>query len=510
VKVTAMTRRFALAAILSIAALLIIGFSPAPAAASNDVLKLTILHMNDPHAHYVPYEDRDFSDRIGGFAKAQTVIAEVQAKNKAEGRHTLILMAGDLLTGTPFSVVFKGKLGIELMNKMKFDAMAVGNHEFDYGQDNLLQNMKPLMKFPLLSANIKTEDGKHLFDSVFEKKFADSDTKVVVFGLTTPEAPITTHPKNVKGLVFGDPIPTAKDILKGVGTKDLVIALTHIGVLEDKKLAAACPRINVIIGGHSHTALTEPLKVGETIIGQAGAYARYVGKIDLDVKDGKIIDYKGELILLDDKIKQDPEIEGIIEGYRQQMDSSMQQVIGKSDVFLEGGRWAVRSGQETNLGRLISYTMASSAGTDAAIMNGGGIRASLKEGDITLSDIYTVLPFSATVVTMNLAAEDLLAVLQKSVQLPEGSGGKLQTYGIDYTVEGGKVHIRKIGEKPFDAEKAYTLATNDFLAAGGDGYSILKEKGKNCYASGKLIADLLTDFIREKQVITQKVLDEIK
>jgi 5'-nucleotidase / UDP-sugar diphosphatase len=503
------TKRSALIAILSILALLCGSFTPTGAAA-NDVLKLTILHMNDPHAHYVPYEDRDSSMNIGGFAKAETVMAEVEAKNKAEGRHTLILLAGDLLTGTPFSMVFKGKLGVDLMNKMKFDAMTVGNHEFDYGQDNLLQNMKPLMKFPLLSANIKTADGKHLFDRFFEKKFPGSDTKVLILGLTTQETPITTHPKNVKGLVFDDPVATAKDILSGVGPKDLVIALTHIGVPEDKKLAEACPRINVIIGGHSHSALLEPVKVGATIIGQSGAYARYVGKIDLDVKDGKIIKYSGSLILLDDKIKEDPEIAAIIEDHRQQMNSSLEQVIGKTDVFLEGTRWAVRSGQDTNLGRLIAYTMASSAGADAAVMNGGGIRDSIKQGDVTLGDVYTVLPFSGTVVSMNLTGADLLAVLQKSAELPEGSGGKFQTFGIDSVVEDGKIHIRKIGDKPFEPEKTYSLATNDFLSAGGDGYTVLKEKGKDCYASGKLIADLLIDFIKDKQVITQKALDEIR
>jgi 5'-nucleotidase / UDP-sugar diphosphatase len=508
--VNTVNRRSALIAILSALALLFVGFAPVAAAPSDHVLKLTILHMNDPHGHYAPYKSGNYSGLIGGFAKAEAVMADVATKDKAEGRHTLILMAGDLLTGTPFSMVFKGTLGVELMNKMKFDAMVVGNHEFDYGQDNLLNNLKPIMKFPLLSANIRTTGGKHPFESIFEKKFPGTDTKIEIFGLTTQETPITTHPKNVKGLVFDDPIATAKGILKHVGPKDLVIALTHLGIQEDKKLAAACPRINVIIGGHSHTELLEPVKVGNTIIGQAGAYAKYVGRIDLDVKDGKIKKYSGGLILLDDKIKEDPEIAAIIENHQQQMSSNLQKVIGKSDVVLQGNEWAVRSGKTTNLGRLIAYLLASSAGTKAAVMNGGGIRESIKQGDVTLGDVYTVLPFSNTVVKMDLIGADLLAALQRSADLPKGNGGKLQTYGIDYSVKGGKVRIRRIACKPFEPEKTYSVATNDFLMAGGDGYSIFKNKGKNSYDTGKQVADLLIDFIKDERVITQKALDEIK
>jgi len=495
---------------LSIVSLVLASLCPVFGQDSSGVLKLTILHINDPHAHYVPYQDREAPALIGGFAKASTVLEEVRAKSRAEGRETLFLFAGDLLTGTPYSMVFRGTLGVTLLNAMKLDAMTVGNHEFDYGRENLLTNMKPLMKFPLLSANIRTSDDKSLFDGVLEKKFPGSPTRIMILGLTTQETPITTHPKNVKGLAFDDPIVTAKNLLKGASDTDLVIALTHLGVEQDKKLAEACPRINAIIGGHSHTALSKPIKVNDTVIAQAGAYARYLGKLDLDVKDGKIVRYSGELIPLDAKVKEDPQIAAIIDTHRQQMNSSLEKVIGKTEVFLEGSRFFVRSDRNTDLGRLIGYTLAQSEGADAAIMNGGGIRDSIKQGDITLGDVYTVLPFSGTVVSMKLTGEELASVLQKSAELPDGSGGKLQTYGIDYALENGKVRILTVGGKTYEPGQTYSLATNDFLAAGGDGYSILKNNGKNCYSSGKLIADLLLGFITEKQVITQQVLDDIK
>jgi 5'-nucleotidase/UDP-sugar diphosphatase len=496
---------FSLILALVFSCLFLVGASQAA-----EALKLTILHMNDPHAHYLPYAEPEVQGLIGGLARAQTVLKEVQARNEAEGRHTLLFMAGDLLMGTPFSTAFKGKLGVKLMNKMKFSAMTVGNHEFDYGQDNLLVDLKPLMEFPLLSSNTRASSGQHVFQSLLEKKYPETNTTVVIFGLTTTDTPTTTHPDNVKGLVFDDPIATAKGILDRVGEKDLVIALTHLGVDEDKKLAEACPEIGVIVGGHSHTAIFQPMKVNQTIISQAGAYSRYVGKLDLDVVDGKITNYKGELIELTSAIKEDQEIAAIIAEYKAQLDVSLSKVIGKTEVFLEGTRRSVRSGKETNLGRLIAYEMAVNSRSDVAILNGGAIRGSIKEGDITLNDVYTVLPFPDTVVKMNLSGEDIIAVLQRGAQLEPGSGGKLQTFGLSYTLDGDRVTIEKVRDQPFDPGKTYSVATNDFLAAGGDGYKVFKEKGKNLYNSGPVISDLLINYVSENKVITREMLDSLK
>jgi 5'-nucleotidase/UDP-sugar diphosphatase len=497
-------------AISLIPALLLSFLCLADASHAADALKLTILHINDPHAHYLPYKEPGVEGLIGGFAKAQTVLKEVRARDQTDGRHTLLLMGGDLLMGTPLSTAFKGKLGVTLMNKMKFDAMAVGNHEFDYGQDNLLEKLKPLMAFPLLSANIKDSSGGNAFQSLVEKKYPDSKTKIVIFGLTTAAAPMTTHPGNVKGLVFDDPVATANSILGRFGEKDLVIALTHLGVKEDKKLAESCPKIDVIIGGHSHTAISDPMKVNQAIIAQAGAYAHYVGKLDLDVVDGKVTKYKSELIELTSAIKEDQEIASIIAEYKAKMDERLNRVIGKADVLLEGRRRAVRSGEETNLGKLIAYNMAANSRSDVAILNGGAIRSSIAQGNITLNDVYTALPFPATLVKMDLSGQDILAALQRSAELEPGSGGKLQTYGLTYTIDGGKVRIKTIRGQLFEPGKTYPVATNDFLAAGGDGYKVFKEKGKNVYNSGPMLSDLLITYISEKKVITQQLIDSLK
>jgi 2',3'-cyclic-nucleotide 2'-phosphodiesterase (5'-nucleotidase family) len=272
---------------------------------SGSLLKLTIMYMNDPHAHYVPYSKEGSSGLIGGFGKARTVMSELQAQNRQLGKHTLIFLAGDLLMGTPFSTAFKGQLGVTLMNTMQFDAMVVGNHDFDYGQDNLMSNVKSRMKFPLISANIKTQSGDYVFQRSLIKDISNPKSRIVILGLTTADTPVTTFPDNVKDLVFDDPIRTAQEVLQGVKNRDLVIALTHLGVEEDKRLAEACPKIDIIIGGHSHTALFKPIKVNNAVICQAGAYAEYVGKLDLEVQDGRVIKYDGELIFLGPEIKED-------------------------------------------------------------------------------------------------------------------------------------------------------------------------------------------------------------
>jgi 5'-nucleotidase/UDP-sugar diphosphatase len=433
-----------------------------------------------------------------------------KARAEAEGRKTLILYGGDLLTGTPFSRAFKGELGVKLMNMMQFTAMVVGNHEFDYGLENILSRLKPAMSFPLLSANTKKESGHRLFDSLTVKEFSDAKTKIVIFGLTTEETPVMTHPKNAKGLVFDDSIATAKNLLKGVKKNDLAIALTHLGVEEDKSLAEKLPQIALIIGGHSHTALLTPVKVGNTLICQAGAYAKYVGKLDAEVLDGKIVKYQGELIPLTAQVKEDPEASELIAQYKAKLDDMLNTVIGETEIHLEGGRSAVRSGQETNLGKLITYNMALQAGSDAAIVNGGSIRSSLNVGEIRVNDVYTVLPFNATVVRMNLKGGDLIDVLQRSAGLEQGSGGKLQTFGITFRVDHGKVTIQKVRSREFRPADNYSVATNDFLAAGGDGYTVFKENGTNLYDSDKLVSDIFIDYIKNAKVITERTINELR
>jgi 5'-nucleotidase len=392
---------------------------------------------------------------------------------------------------------------------MAISAMAVGNHEFDHGKAHLLEKLKPLANFPLLSANVVDDSGNRLFEASLVREYPASGTRVIIFGLTTDHTPVTTHLANVVGVVFGDPVRAAKDLVAQARGEDLVIALTHLAVEKAKELAAACPRIAVIVGGHSHTALFEPLKVGNTLIVQAGAYAKYIGRLDLDFEKGRIVNYHGELIPLTEEIEEDPEMEALINEYKAKLDVRLGEVIGKTEVFLDGTRSVVRSGRSSNLGKLIGYTMTRAVNAQVAVINGGAIRSSIMEGEISVSDVYTVLPFQDHLVKMDLKGKDLLAVLQRSADLPEGSGGKLQTYGITYETADGKIRIEKVGNAEFRPDETYSVATNDFLAEGGDGYDILKNNASNVYESPMLVTDMVIKFIREKKVIDATVVKSV-
>ncbi|MBM3302199.1 MAG: metallophosphatase, partial [Deltaproteobacteria bacterium] len=290
-------------------------------AEASEVFKVTILHMNDPHAHYEPFRITAKGEPIGGFGKAQTVMASVREECKKEGRHVLTLLAGDLLMGTPYSTVFKGRLGVRLMNDMNFDAMAVGNHEFDYGKTHLLETLRPLARFPLLSANISTDKGERVFEKSIVKEYPGSKTRAIIFGLTTEDTPKITMPDYVKGLVFHDPVKAARELCSELDHGDLVIALTHLGVEADRALAQACPKIDVVIGGHTHTAIPEPEKLGDTLICQAGAYAQYVGRLDVNLVNGKIVNHSGRLISLGPEVEEAPGIASVVADYRRQLDA---------------------------------------------------------------------------------------------------------------------------------------------------------------------------------------------
>jgi 5'-nucleotidase / UDP-sugar diphosphatase len=498
------------AAITLIAAALGLFLFAATGVLAAEPLKLTIFHMNDIHAHYLPYPVRGFAEPIGGLAKARTVMSEVEKANQREGKQTLMLIAGDLLMGTPFSTMFKGRLGIALLNTMGIVAMTVGNHEFDYGQDNLIQTLKPAARFPLLSANIRNDEGDSIFQRTIQETFPGSDATALIFGLTTDQTPVTTHPANVKGLVFEDPIKVAEEILKTAKPSDLVIALTHIGFEEDKKLAEACPRINVIIGGHSHTELSQPVRVNDTIICQAASYAKFLGRLDLVFSEGRVTEYQGRLILLDQDIKEDAEIASIIAEHKRQLDAKLNGIIGQTAVPLDGNcRWSP-PGESTNFGSLVGYVMAQSSGSDVAVFNAGSIRKSIDTGNITSGDVYTALPFANSVVKLDLRGTDLSEILQRGADLEEGSGGRLQTYAITYGLQEGKVKIGKVAGKDFDPDRMYSVATNDFLAAGGDGYSTFKEKGRNAYPTAMPLSDILVDYIKQNSALTKELLDGLK
>ncbi|CAM2976749.1 5'-nucleotidase C-terminal domain-containing protein [Paenibacillus sediminis] len=434
---------------------------------------ITILHTNDMHAR-----SKEASPEMG-FAKLAGIIQDYRGKNA----NTLLLDAGDAVHGTTFATLVEGESVVKVMNEMGYDAIAPGNHEFNYGYKRLVELSK-MLSFPMISANVRTKDGNTLFEPYIIKEVGG--VKFGILGLTTPETTYKTNPKNVEDLTFTDPSEEAKAIVSKLrGQVDVVIALAHLGMDASSKdtslkLAKDVPGIDIIVDGHSHTVLQNGLSADHgTLIASAGEYTKYIGVIDLWVDKAKMT--KKEATLIDEKeaanIKPDAKIAELVDSISKSQEPLLSEVVGETAVKLEGTRELVRAG-ETNLGNLITDALRDISGADVALTNGGGIRASIDTGTVTKGDIITVLPFGNQIVTLKVSGADLLAALENGASdYPNPKGGFAHVSGMTYKIDaskpkGSRVHSVLVGGKVLDVKATYLLATNDFIAAGGDEYTM--------------------------------------
>jgi len=459
---------------------------------------LTILYINDYHGHITPFKAH-FKDehKVGGMARIATIVKTIREENGKNGIPTLFLCAGDVLQGTPMSTLFRGEPDFICLNKMGLNAMVLGNHEFDYGQENL-NRLRKLADFPVLGANVVSKKLKSpIVISYFTRNI--KGIHIHFLGLVTDETPITTHPKNVKTLLFLDPLETAKNILEKKEPEGITVALTHLGFAVDKKLAKSIDGIDIIIGGHSHTKVDTPIVVNNTLICQAYEYGEYVGRLDLDIGNGEIVGYKGELIPVTEEIEEDSVIKEIVTEYQAKLDKKLKEVIGRAVTPLNGEREDIRM-KETNLGDLIADVVRETIRADICFINAGSIRASINEGAIAVEDILTVLPFGGHLITMKLKGSEMLEILNHFTKIEPGSGGFLQISGMTIEIKNGKIKTLSIAGKQIDVNRVYTVATNDFLAAGGDGYETFK-KGSGYIDTGLVISDILIDYIKTNKEI---------
>ena len=333
---------------------------------------------------------------------------------------------------------------------------------------------------------------------------------VGIIGLTTPDTPFVTHPKNVVGLTLTDPIERAKSLASYLRPQvDVIIALTHLGIDADRELAAAVPEIDIIIGGHSHTQLEEPVVVGNTYIVQTGEHAKNLGYLKLTLEDGNVVDVLGKLVPVTAEVADHPAATEVVAKWGTELEEKLGQEVGATTVLLDGERANVRT-KETNLGDLITDIMRDTVGADLAVNNGGGIRASINAGPITIGDIYTVLPFDNTLVKVEMLGRDLLAALEHSVRLyPEQNGGFLQVSGLEFMFDpsrepGARVTDVIIGGNALEPDKTYTVATNDFVAAGGDGYTMF-QSATVLVETGEMLRDAVASYVVEEGTIAPQV-----
>jgi 5'-nucleotidase/UDP-sugar diphosphatase len=470
---------------------------------------LTILHTNDHHGRFWKNSKGEY-----GLAARKTMADAVRAAVLAKGGHVLLLDAGDVNTGVPESDMLDAEPDIRGMNAMGYDAMAVGNHEFD-NPLAVLRKQERWMDFPLLAANIYDSAGQRLFAAYH--LFRLRGLTVAVFGLTTESTAIVGNPEHVKGIIFRPAVDEARELVPRLRRQaDVVIALTHLGYAESgypgvspagsRALARAVPGIDLIVDGHSHTQLDAPVLESGTVIVQAGEYGKYLGRVDLLLTRGEVrltggtllpvnlaSEADGESAPLAGPVAEDPFMLALLTPFLEQGGSALHSVIGHGNGNFTADRAVIRSSQ-TELGSLACLALMEKTGADAAVMNSGGLRAGLPSGPITYKDVLTVKPFGNTVCTVDMTADELTEYLRQVASFAPGTGAFAQFGGVRFVLRAGAVGDVFVGGKPLDAGRMYTVAMESYLAGGGDGYPVASGR-QGFVDTGFVDADVLREYI---------------
>ncbi|MDQ7786596.1 MAG: 5'-nucleotidase C-terminal domain-containing protein [Thermodesulfovibrionales bacterium] len=478
--------------------------------------EIRILYVNDFHGFAEPYKPFGSDELLGGMAYLAGRVETLRRE-----KPSLLLAAGDMIQGNDWANLFQGESVLAIMNAMRFDGMVLGNHEFDFGQDVLKKRISAA-HFPVLGANVKGVDRvkPYIITQL-------GGITVAVIGVVTDETPVSTHPKNVEGLLFIPPADVLPDYIAELRENaDLIVVLSHIGYSADRILAEKVSGIDIIVGGHSHTKLTQPVIVQGTLILQAWEHAKALGILDVTVDSGAIIRCEGRL----EEIKPVPGteergIETTVKAYRQDIDHVLLEKIGKAENDLDGENVRKR---ETNFGDFVADVIRLTAGSDVAIINGGGIRTSIKQGDIFVRNIYSALPFDNYLIAFRISGTRIRETLEHGVSAVEEEAGRFpQVSGLTFTYnpsapKGARTRDIFIAGKPVEPDREYTVATNDFLAAGGDGYrafgDALKETDDFSVMGGMIrsekivysdysrwLRDDVIAYIREKKVIAPSI-----
>jgi 2',3'-cyclic-nucleotide 2'-phosphodiesterase (5'-nucleotidase family) len=488
--------------------------------AHGEPVELRILHVNDFHGFVEPYKPLGSEELLGGIAYLTGKANELRRE-----KPSLLLSAGDMIQGDNWANLFQAESVIELMNVMRFDAMVLGNHEFDFGQEVLKKGVSEAM-FPVLGANV---EGLAYVKPYINKELGG--IRLAIIGVVTEDVPASTHPRNVTGLRFVSAIETVQKYVEELrNNADVIIVLSHIGYPADRVLAEKVKGIDVIVGGHSHTKITKPVMIGNTLIAQAWEHGKALGVLDLTVKDGKVSRSEGHLEeIKPEKGKEDKASLAVVNKYKEKVDGLLNVRIGEAGVDLDGENVRRR---ETNFGDFIADVMRSLSGADAAIINGGGIRVSIRKGEIRAKDIYSALPFNNYIVAIKLTGRQIKEVLEHGVSGVENEEGRFpQVSGLTFRYspsekKGSRIKEIFIAGRPIHSDREYIVATNDFMAVGGDGYKDFGEaiksskdfsvmggmmKGERIVYSdsSRWLRDVVVEYIREKKEIAPKVEERI-
>ncbi|WAH53804.1 bifunctional UDP-sugar hydrolase/5'-nucleotidase UshA [Pseudescherichia vulneris] len=514
---------------------------PAQAYEKDKTYKITILHTNDHHGHFWRSDDREY-----GLAAQKTLVDSVRKEVAAEGGSVLVLSGGDINTGVPESDLLDAEPDFRGMNLIGYDAMAVGNHEFDNPMEVLRQQEK-WAKFPFLSANIyQKSTGERLFKpwAIFKRQ----DLKIGVIGLTTDDTAKIGNPEFFTDIEFRKPADEAKLVIQELNNldekerPDVLIATTHMGHYDngehgsnapgDVEMARSLPAgsLAMIVGGHSQNPVcmaAENKKQVDYVPGtpcapdrqngiwivQAHEWGKYVGRADFEFRNGemKLVHYQlipinlkkkivydngdSERVLYAPEIPENAQMLSLLTPFQNKGKAQLAVKIGSVNAPLEGDRSKVRFVQ-TNLGHLILAAQMARTGASFAVMSGGGIRDSIPAGDITYKDVLKVQPFGNVVVYADMTGKEAVDYLTAVAQMKPNSGAYPQFSHVSFTMANGKLNDLKIGGEPVDPAKTYRMATLSFNATGGDGYPRLDDK-PGYVNTGFIDAEVLKQYIQQ-------------
>ncbi|MDC1290112.1 5'-nucleotidase/apyrase family protein [Candidatus Thioglobus sp.] len=498
-------------------------FSQSSIAASHKVLNLTILHTNDFHARFRPiskYDNNCSAENnaegkcFGGSARLITAIEDARSRHE----NTVLLDGGDQFQGTLFYNLYKGKVAAEMMNKLGYDGMTVGNHEFDDGPETLRAFMDAV-NFPVLMANANVDmepelKGKLQKSTVIER----SGHKIGLIGLVTEDVVDISSPGD--NIIFTDAITAAQaevDSLTAAGV-GIIILMSHSSYEIDKEIAANTTGIDVIVGGHDNAYLSNisdrakgpyPTVVNGTQIVQAYAYGKYLGELSVVFDDeGEVISATGEPITIDGSVNENSQIVARLDELEKPITDLKETLVGNVSSSLNGDR-AVCRVQECDMGNMITDAMRAAGmekGYSIALANSGGIRASLDAGQVTLGEIMTILPFQNTMSTFKVTGKQLLAAIENGVsQVEDGSGRFPQVSGMRFSFDSSKPANERVTSIEIQESNGsfsalniygtYGMVSNNFIRAGGDGYKMFRS-ATDIYDFGPDLADVVVDYIK--------------
>ena len=511
------------------------------AGAASAEYTLHVLHTNDLHSRIESINRFDSTcdaeteakgECFGGVARLATKVAEMRAALEAAGQNVILLDAGDQFQGSLMYTTYKGAAEAEFMGKIGYDAMAVGNHEFDDGPEGLAAFLEKV-SFPVLSGNLDLSQSDLLKGKVQDTVVLEvGGEKIGLVSALATDTVDTSSPG--PGVIFKDEIEELKADVAALEAEGVtkIIAVTHVGYGLDQKIAAEVPGVDIVVGGHSHTYLSasDPKRQGPyptwvdaadgriVPVVQAYAYSKYLGHVELTFDDaGNLVFAGGDTIVLDASVTPDAEIAARVAELAGPIEELKARVVAETTDVVDGDRANCRA-VECTMGNLVADAMldrVKDQGVTIAIANGGGLRASIDAGEVTMGEVLTVLPFQNTLSTFEAKGSTILAALENGVsQVEDGAGRFPQVAGLKFTFDpaqpaGSRVSDVMVMEGdawvPIDPAKVYGAVTNNYVRNGGDGYRMFASEGMNAYDYGPDLADVTAEYLAKSGPYTPKL-----